>query len=297
MTWETTTATFRILGRDETVLRPAFTMEFYGGDELLSHGPRLFEKLHGLVPEGTPLHVIGKKGVEYKPLTPRRLSRLRKTMETLATDGQFYAIKDAEGFEVGGYSIELHLSEWASSRVMVALPLSFVQGREQAAYEVFEDFVATFPFHVATAGYGFHLEWAREGEMAGEPVEIRAGLRFHGLMMRNRMQESFLRKQLKSAHWLTFVHDTIAADLGGSATFEGLDGVDTTAVSHGVLLRAGEAPPVGDTESHAPDLAPMKAVNDALRAIRIVEWTEGCNTLYRLDAQAANGWLTRMDTP
>lgn len=272
-------------------------MEFYGGDELLAHGLSLFEKVYGLVPDETPLHVLGKNGVEYKPLTPRRLNLLRKAMGALTTEGQFYAIKDAAGFNVGSYSIELHLSEWAPTRVMVALPLKFVQGREQDAYDAFEDFVDTFPFYVATAGYGFNLEWAREGEMAGEPIEIRAGLRFHGLMIRNRMQESFLRKQLKSAHWLTFVHDTIVEDLGGKATFEGLEGVDMADVAHGVLLRAGHAPPVGDIESRASDLAPMKAVNDALRAIRIAEWTAGCGSLYRLDEDDANAWLTRMDGP
>ena len=189
----------------------------------------------------------------------------------MTTEGQFYAIKDAEGFNVGSYSIELNLSDAAPTRVMVALPLSFVEGREQAAHDTFEALVSTFPFHVATAGYGFNLEWAREGEMAGEPAEIRAGLRFHGLMIRNRMQESFLSKQLKSAHWLTFVQHAIVEELGGKATFDDLEGVDAADVANGVLLRAGNAPPVGDINRQAPDLGPMKAVNDALRPIRIVE--------------------------
>lgn len=297
MSWETTTATFRILGRDETVLRPAFTMEFYSGDELLPVGLDFFEKLYALVPEGTPLHVLGKNGVEYKPLTPRRLSRLRKTLGALTTEGQFYAIKDAEGFNVDGHSIELNLSDSAPTRVAVALPLSFVQGREQRAFETFKEVVDTFPLHVATAGYGFNLEWAREGEMKGEPVEIRAGLRFHGLMIRNRMQESFLSRQLKSAHWLTFLQAGIVEDLGGESTFDGLNGVDVVHGPHGVLFRAGDAPPVGDVNRQAPDLAPMKAVNDVLRPIRISEWASGCGTLYQLDDDDANGWLTRMDGP
>ncbi len=296
MSWETTTATFTILGRDQTVLRAGFIIEIYGDERLKDVGLELFEELHGWIPEDRKLFMLGKRSQEYKELTPRRLSRLRKTLGALATEGQFYAVKDGEGFEVGEYGIELSISDSMPTRVFVNLPLSFVREREDEAFESFRALVDRFPVVCATAGYGFNLEWARAGEQKGQPVEIRKGLRYHGLNLRNRAQEMRLGKKLKSVHWLTFIDDERVEESGAEHRFEAIgDGVEVHRVDGGVVLRAGAAPPIGDINHKAPDLAPMKAVNDALQSIRIDAWDPATLSLFAIDTDDANSWVTRMD--
>lgn len=296
MTWETTTATLTLLGRDHTVLRTGFTLELYGDDQLQGVGLELFDELHSWIPENRPLFMLGKRSKEYKELTSGRLKRLRKTLGALATEGQFYAVKDADGLSVDAYGIELSISEAMPTRVFVNLPLSFVQGRENEAFESFRALVDRFPFVCATAGYGFNLEWSRGGEQKGQPVEIRKALRYHGLNLRNRVQEMWLGKNLKSVHWLTFVDNERLEASGAESRIDTLgDEVEAHRVTGGILLRAGAAPPVGDINHKAPDLGPMKAVNDAFKSIRIDAWDPATLNLFNIDADDANSWITRMD--
>lgn len=296
MSWETTTATFKILGREQTVLRAGFVMEFYGDERLRDVGLALFDTLHRWVPTDRPLFMLGKQGREYKELTSRRLTRLRKTLAALPSEGQFYSVKDAEGLSVHEYGIELAISDAMPARVFVNLPLSFVVEREDEAFQSFHDLLDEFPFTCATAGYGFNLEWARAAEQKGQSVAIRTALRYHGLNIRNRAQEMRLGTSLKTAHWLTFVDDQRLDDSGARDRVDGLaDDVTAHPVGGGVLLRAGKSPPVGDINRKAPDIAPMKAVNDALRPIRIAAWDPATISLFGMDADDANAWVTRMD--
>lgn len=276
-------------------MRTGFVMEFYGDDALHSVALDLFDEIRAWIPKDTKLYVLGKNSTEYKELTSRRLNRLRKTLGALATEGQFYAIKDAEGLAVTDYSIELSIAENPPGTLAVALPLSFVQGREDEAFETFRSLVDRYPFNIATAGYGFNMAWSRDAEMVGEPVQMRTALRHHGLMVRNRIHEGMLHNQLKTAHWLTFVHTDLVDTIGGAEVLDGLEGVSIHAVAHGLLLRAGNAPAVGDINRQAPDLGPMKAVSAALKPLRIEEWFQGTTHLCQLDDDDVQGWLSRMD--
>ncbi len=276
-------------------MRTGFVMEFYGDDALHAVALDLFDEIHAWIPKDTKLYVLGKNSTEYKELTSRRLNRLRKTLGALATEGQFYAIKDAEGLAVRDYSLELSIAEDPPGTLAVGLPLSFVQGREDEAFETFRSLVDRYPFHIATAGYGFNMAWSRDAEMVGEPVQMRTALRHHGLMVRNRVHEGMLHNQLKSVHWLTFLQTDLAETVGGAEVLGGLQGVSTHPVAHGLLLRAGNAPAVGDINRQAPDLGPMKAVNAALKPLRIAEWFKGTTHLCRLDDEDVQGWLSRMD--
>lgn len=296
MSWDETTATFKILGREQTVLRPGFVMELYGDERLRDVGLDLFDAIAQWIPDERPLFMLGKRGREYKPLTPNRLKRLRKTLSALATEGQFYAVKDADALNVHEYGIELSISDGLPTRVFVNLPLSFVREREDEAYAAFRGLIEQFPFVCATAGYGFNLEWARAGEQKGQPVAIRTGLRYHGLSLRNRAQEMRLGDNLKSVHWLTFIDDKRVEACGGASKLEALgDEVTSETLGGGMLLRAGATPPIGDINRQAPDLAPLKAVNDALLPIRLRTWDPATLSLFSMDADDANAWVTRMD--
>lgn len=297
MTWTATTATFTVLGRNHTVLTPAFVIELYCDEAIHPHGRVLFDAIWQRFPTEKKYYVIGKNGTRYKDLTPRVLTRLRRTLENLATEGQFYFIKDAPGFAVDEYTLELRSGEQPPGMVHIGMPLSFVDTDPDAAVEFFRGLVDEFPFINGTAGYGFNFEWSREGEMKSMPVEIRAGRRFLGLNVRNRTQEGMLYRQFKTAHWLTFISTALLEELGGTATLETVldDQVEQIPVKHGIVLRAGKTPPIGDVNRQAPDIEPLRKVNQLIRPLRIDEWYSGGMNLFAIDPDDANAWITRLD--
>lgn len=296
MTWTENVATVTELGITHTVLRPAFVVELYGDARVLAAGHTIFDKIWALFPKDKPFFCINKRGREYKQLTPQSLTRLLRTLDRLGEEGQFYMLKDAPNFHVDAYSAELHMGNQCAM-VHFALPPSYVDDvGPEAAIEMFRGFVDAHPFLVATAGFGFHATWCRESEMAGMPVNIKTALRYFGLNVRNRGEELYLDGRLKTAHWLTFLGDAALAKLGGKAAAHelGLE-VGVIDAGTGVILRAGDEPPVGDIDRQAPDIEPMRRVNEFIRPIRIDAWQKRSSNLFFIDPDAANAWLTRLD--
>jgi hypothetical protein len=293
MEWTENIATHQELGKTYTVMRPAFVIELYGDEELDPHGEAIFDRVWSLFPREREFFCINKRGREYKRLDARALARLRKTLTRLDAEPQFYMLKDAPDFDVEAFSAELALG--GPGRLVVGLPLELLAERGADAFEeLFRGFVTDFPFHSGTAGFGFHQVWGRECEMAGMPMNIRVARRFWGIGVRHRYQEQALQRQLKSAHWLTFVDEELLATLGGDAAVAKLGPeVKVTPVRGGVLLRAGAEPPVGDVNLKAPDIEPMRKVNAFIKPIRIDAWIT--HNLFRIDPDDAHAWLTRLD--
>jgi hypothetical protein len=294
MEWSDNTATHQELGKSYTVMRPAFVIELYGEGDLAPHGEAIFDRVWSLLPRDREYFCINKRGREYKRLDARALARLRKTLTRLADESQFYMLKDAPDFDVVAYSAELALGA-PGGRVVVGLPLELLAAQGADALEALvRGFVEDFPFHTGTAGFGFHQVFGIEAEMAGMPMNIRVARRFWGIGVRHRYQEDALHRQLKSAHWLTFVDEPLVAQLGGDAALAKLGPeVAVTRVRGGALLRAGSTPPVGDVNVEAPDIAPMREVNAFIRPIRLDTWVT--HNLFRIDPDDAHAWLTRLD--
>jgi len=298
MSWTDTVATHTEGGVTATVLRPGFVVELYGDARVLPAGRAIFEQIWALFPKQTPFFCINKRGREYKQLTPTSLNRLLRTLDRLGDEGQFYMLKDAPDFHIDGYSAELGMGGLGTS-VQFGLPTAWVdEVGPDAAVEMFRSFVDPYPFVVGTAGYGFQLTWGRECEMKGMPVNIKTALRFHGLNVRNRGQEQRmdLAGQLKTAHWLTFLGPGPLAKLGGESAAQAI-GPDVTVVpaGGGVILRAGPRPPEGDVNRQAPDIEPMRKVNDFIRPIRIDAWDRATSNLFDIEPDDADAWCTRLD--
>ncbi|HEX6750881.1 MAG TPA: type VI immunity family protein [Longimicrobium sp.] len=300
MSWTDVWAEYAELGRSWTVLRPAVAMEFYGeGARLAAHGESILDRFLGLLPEGTQLYQLGNNSREYRKVDAPSLRRIRKTLAELEQRGRFYMIKDAPEFDVGGYSLELHLGSkhaTINDRVHIALPLEFAdEHRISGTIELFRELVTDVPFWGAVAGYGFDLPWGRECEMVAMPAMLRAALRFHGLLVRHRTQEDYAVKKLKSAGWLTFLDAELLGLVGGQDALEAaVDGlVEISPLRGGVLLKAGDRPPVGDVNRQEADVRPLAAVNRAISEIRLQRWFS--HNLFSVPAETSNDWLSRFD--
>jgi hypothetical protein len=300
MDWKSLRPEYSELGRTMIVARPALVMEFYGeGARMIPHGPRLFDHLLGLVPKDAQLHVFGSNSREYKKITPQSLRRIQKTLEELDKKGRFYSFKDAPGFDVGDYSFELTLGSKHDSiadNVQLAFPIEW-GGPGQAAQtaEIFSSLVGEFPFWAGVAGYGFDLVWGREFEQRGMPANFAAAWQFHGLLVRDRTQETYLVRKLKSAGWLTYLDAELVELVGGNDALTDAvgDKVQISPVGRGLLLRTGPTPPIGDVNRQAEDLAPLAAVSRAIKPIRLERWLD--TNLFLVERETADAWLQRFD--
>lgn len=299
MDWKNTDIQYTEGRYTYSVAKPAFTMEFYAeGSRLAPHGEALFDQLLSLVPQGDPLYKMGKNDHQYKPADARGLRRIRATLGKLEQKGQAYVIKDTPEFDAGQYSMDLTLGskhKTISDTVIVALPLESAGSAALAHIRAaFEHIVSTFPFWAAVAAYGYNLVWGSEFEQVAEPVMVNLGMRFHGPIIRNRMQETYAVKRLKSVGWLTFVDGELLAQAGGEARVtEQLDaGVSTKRIRDGLLLQAGPQPPLGDVNVGAPDIAPMASVSRALAPVRLHAMKY---KLIGVSQEKADSWINRFD--
>lgn len=299
MDWKNTDIQYTEGRYTYSVAKAAFTMEFYAdGSKLAPHGEALFNQLLSLFPQRDLLYKMGKTDHQYKRADARSLRRIHATLGNLEQKGQTYLIKDAPEFDAGQYSIDLTLGskhKTISDTVIVALPLESTENTTLAQTRAtFEHIVSTFPFWAAVAAYGYNMVWGSEFEQVAEPAMHNLGMRFHGPIIRNRPQETYAVKRLKSVGWLTFVDGQLLAQAGGEAHItEQLDAqVSTNRIRDGLLLQAGPQPPLGDVNVGAPDIAPMASVSRALSPVRLHAMKF---KVIGTPQEKADSWLNRFD--
>lgn len=203
-------------------------------------------------------------------------------------------LMDAAEFTVNEYSIDMVVGSdhpRIGDRVCVALPLDYLDKLDA----LFLSFIEALPFWGGVAGFGFEMVRGREYEQEAMPVMFRAAKRYHGLILRHRTQEDIMIKQLKTAGWLTFLDEELTALVGGHDLLnEKLsDTVSKKVIRGGILLRAGDVPPVGDVNRQDKDIEPMAEVNRAIRPIRLDKWFT--SNLFRVDKDVADEWFSRLD--
>jgi hypothetical protein len=64
-------------------------------------------------------------------------------------------------------------------------------------------------------------------------------------------------------------------------------------VRGGLLFKTGRTPPVGDVNRQDSDIAPLAALNRAIRAVRIDSWCDP--ELFDVESDEADAWLHRFD--
>lgn len=149
----------------------------------------------------------------------------------------------------------------APPRGMFRIVLPFATGDSAAALlELIDDAMADFPVHWGTAGYAFY--WKGTDTATEKHAEQWLGrhlVRHPGLGTGDYMTwGSFVRYGVSSLGWLTFLGDSLVAELGGR---EGLGlavrdaGVQLRNYARGVALQAGLSPQLGDV--NRGDLLPL----------------------------------------
>jgi hypothetical protein len=300
MDWTSLVATYTDQGQTFTVGRPALVFEMYGhGPTMAPHGGAIFDRFLDILPEQTELHVLGNNDRQYNRVTTQSLRRIRQTLAELEKRGRFYSFKDAPGFDVGRFSFEVHLGskhEALCDTVVMGLPVDWGSAEADRTAESFASFVRDCPFWTGVASYGYDMVWGREFEQEAMPVNMQTARRFHGLLVRNRPQENYFVKTLKSAGWLTYLNDELVGLIGGETALRAAIGPDLSVsrVGAGLLLRTGAVPPLGDVNRQDPDVVPLRAVSRAIAKVRLQRWPHP-SRLFKVSPEDADAWLHRLD--
>jgi hypothetical protein len=213
MTWKDSRPEYRDAAGHCVVGRPALETEFYSNNResrLKSHANAILDRFLALLPAAQELYLLaGPADRQYKKVGPQRMKKVR---EELKKGGGIFSFKTSPGFDVGEFSVELSIGggKWSSDYVIFGFPLVWGEApKANDADGFFRSLVTDFPFRSAVAGFGFDIVWGREFEMISMVENFRQANQYHGLLIRNRMQEDFLVvnenslpvDKIKSAGW------------------------------------------------------------------------------------------------
>jgi Protein of unknown function (DUF3396) len=157
---------------------------------------------------------------------------------------------------------------------------------------------ALAPFDSGFAGYAFKYE-TRDGDSGGYDWVADNALRFLAVHPQNSNFERESRHRLANVNWLTLLGQDMSAQLGGAEVMrQKLSvAVGVHPLVHGTLLRAGESPPIGDTNARALDLEPLKEVHRLSKPVLIDEKALANNVLnyFWRDPDQRLRWINRFD--
>ncbi len=147
------------------------------------------------------------------------------------------------------------------------------------------------PFETGQLGYSFNQlqrTWtAQADEFVGE-----VAMRFRGFDILEPGLARAARGMVPNCAWLNFLGERVIDKLGGdSAIIAALSpAVTVRRISGGLLLQAGERPPIGDSNGQALDLDPVREVARLTKPLRIAR-----KVLFYGTEEFRNGWVHRFD--
>ena len=178
----------------------------------------------------------------------------------------------------------------------IGLPVSFLDtlGGPELANRLI-GLVGKLPFLCGMAGFIFHRSPYKFDDVIGKIAAL--SQRFEGVEVSASEREKYWAgKGLVSVNWITFLGNDLLARLGGSASLQKKMPPDCVArvVDHGVAIRAGDMPLLGDKNTGRDELGLWRMVYKIVKPVQFV------NPVYEFDPFQFDGnrtakWLRRLD--
>lgn len=204
---------------------------------------------------------------------------------------------DASPYQFSALAIGYRPDRYAS--VTFAVPISWARQHGlsgflqlvQGACEILR------PSH-GYAGLGLTLSPMESGQGEDMVSVVPFAKRFQGVELdfpHSHSRDITEQKKIKGVNWLTILASPWLEEVGGESTLA--DVLDDLAVihpySHGVIIRAGSNPRLGDV-NRGEDMAPYQAVARALQPIRLMQM-DSLAPWHGLDRERTAEWLARFD--
>jgi Protein of unknown function (DUF3396) len=194
---------------------------------------------------------------------------------------------------VGNLDLTLRGEVVKSNLVEARLPTEFVTDRGgDAVAELARGFAAALPY---SSGYASPaLSFMSDAKMtAAAKVIVPAAFRYPGYdLHHNQNTRYFIRGRVVGARWLTFLGPELVKLLGGRKSLTAaLPGVTVEPAGHGLMLRAGAEPELGDTNRRI-DTPLLRAVAQVLEPVMFFENTQ-LEDLFGEDSDRLERWERR----
>lgn len=198
------------------------------------------------------------------------------------------------GFELEGLGEANELSENVGF-VDLSFPLSVVAADPQAFSELVNSLCQKVPFYCGTAGFVFQRSPFKFSATISKVAAL--SNRYQGIEIRASEREAYwAAKGLVSVNWITLLGQDLADQLGGKASITKKlpKGCTVTQLDHGISIRAGDQPLIGDKNSGNDELALWRQVYKVLKPAQFVDPVYEFDP-FEFDGERTIDWLTRLD--
>lgn len=221
-----------------------------------------YDRFLSLCPESELRFYATENMRRHKPVTKRALAMLPTWLKPGAPPREYFAIELKNGqayqdaptfsFKVcGGEPGSTLRQSGQPNMVKMAFPAQWGSERSGDMLKLVQDLCSFFPFKSGLAGFSF--ECSRYASEASQSHAWAASMRHPGIDIPRIPEDGRALGQdgLKGVGWLTILGNYFVNLLGGVESIRrGLSNdIEILEVSHGVILRAGAAPALGDVNS------------------------------------------------
>jgi hypothetical protein len=305
MDWSRLTHTINAASGTYTIVAPGITLWLTTATPLPELGPLVadvLERYLAFVPPDALDHYLAANGT-YKKLTKKAVADTLKRLRSVTSRVEYLSFHFGQGpgggvGEYGAHFLGSNLDHEDSTPLETnLLLLEFPVGQLEATPP--DDFVR---FAIAAAdglgdlnsgvgGYAFkHPQMMFRNEAMN--AIARLALRHIGLDISYDSVQLDLKGFLDNVSWLTFFGQSLVDKLGGPDQLRQSLPAEMTVLPlrHGLLVRAGALPVVGDVNRGAKDVAPLRLLARLTKPVRVQTEYLGSD-----DELFAGRWLSRLD--
>jgi len=234
-----------------------------------------------------------------KTYSKQGLDTLFRHLAREKTDYSSINLSSGEPGHVGDYGFQFYGSDLKNEDIhpfeacccIMEFPVDVLAPHQRKRFEEFTTTIAEVaPFESGSAGYSFkHLGLMWRGQAM--PWIAQQALHYLAVDISNHCFDNVARRRLVNVNWLTLIGQQVCEDLGGEARIrEQLSPeIIMQPLRYGVLLIAGDTPPVGDVQQGLQDIKWLKEMAAFTKYVRArMELGFGNSTFRRT-------WINRFD--
>jgi len=183
------------------------------------------------------------------------------------------------------------------SYIDIGFPVDLLEtlGGQKVA-DRFVDLVAKVPFYCGMAGFIFHRSPYKFNAVIKQMAAL--SRRYEGVEVSASQREQYwAEKGLVSVNWITLLGNDLLKKLGGSESVQRKlpSGCRVTVVEHGIVIRAGDSPLLGDRNTGKDELGLWRDVYKVVKPVQFIDTAYEFNA-FEFDGQRTAEWLRRLDS-
>jgi len=289
-------------GKTYVVVRPGLGLAMYYGQPLHEIVPAVDRMAHAyldFIPKGSITALGGANA--WGAFTPARFQRQLKQLASkavvytnidLASDA-LLASEGPYGWHLdGGNLSNVEVRPNNTNVCFHEFPHDEIERVGVAQIVEWVESVAEItPFETGQFGYSFN-KLQRTWTSEADAFVGRMAMRFRGFDILGSQIARETRGLVPNCSWLTLLGDGIVEKLGGEGAIHSAvsPAVTLRQIRGGLLLVAGELPPVGDVNRRALDLGPLKEVARVTKPARVAK-----RVLFYGTEAFRHNWVNRFD--